>query len=134
MCTCEDDSRTLSWTDLTDRSVNKFLRYGRQPSHILAILHKLRKMKTLLVLLLKLHNCLELGLECNYENETIYCQNGKCHDDQFDWQAPGCDCGAGYVGPRCELSRCEADNPCNGGTCTLHSEYPYYLGKLLKVN
>ena len=82
------------------------------------------------MLLLKTLKCLELSFECNYENETIVCQNGKCHDDQFYWQAPGCDCGAGFVGPQCELSRCEVDNPCNEGTCTLHNEYPYYLGKL----
>ena len=37
------------------------------------------------------------GIECNYENETIYCQHGSCLDDSYEY--PGCDCGAGYTGP-----------------------------------
>ena len=27
------------------------------------------------------------------------------------------------------MSRCETDNPCNQGSCTLSSEFPYYLGR-----
>ena len=30
-----------------------------------------------------------------------------------------------------ELSRCDIDDPCNGGVCTLKTEYPYFLGSNL---